>query len=187
MENLPAGWMRRRSGLVVPGGPCRDGRRSDRPGPSGFLATRHDACAVAEDREPWLRLHNGRRSIMPSRRRDAEAREWLAIVKRGQTLGFSALVLTLATIVTLAAIEQPWVAGTLATTGLAAIVAIFVTGEYQPAPVHTPEVAPPPPVRLPQQELPGAPPPSAATRRYPPLTQSTTRRPYSSAACSHAK
>jgi hypothetical protein len=27
----------------------------------------------------------------------------------------------------------------------------------------------------------------AATRRYPSLTQSTTRRPYSSAACSHAK
>jgi hypothetical protein len=30
---------------------------------------------------------------MPSRRRDADAREWLAIVKRGQILGFSALVL----------------------------------------------------------------------------------------------
>jgi hypothetical protein len=61
----------------------------------------------------------------------------------------------LATIVMLAAIRQPWVAGTLATTGLAAIVAIFVTGEYQPAPVHIPQVAPRRPVRLPQQELPG--------------------------------
>jgi hypothetical protein len=97
---------------------------------------------------------------MPSRRGDAEACEWLAIVKRGQILGFSALVLTLATIVTLAAIGQPWVAGTLATTGLAVIVAIFVTGEYQPAPVHIPEVEPRRFVRLPQQELPGARPPS---------------------------
>jgi hypothetical protein len=96
---------------------------------------------------------------MPSRRRDAEAREWLAIVKRGQILGFGALVLTLATIVTLAAIGQLWVAGIVATTGLAVIVAIFVTGDYQPVPVHIPEVAPPRPVRLPQQEFPGAPPP----------------------------
>jgi hypothetical protein len=100
-----------------------------------------------------------RRSILPSRREDAEARERLAIVKRGQILGFGALVLTLATIVTLAAIGQPWVAGIVATTGLAAIVAIFVTGQYQPAPVHIPEGAPRQPVRLPQQELPGAPPP----------------------------
>lgn len=96
---------------------------------------------------------------MPSRRRDAEAREWLAILKRGQILGFGALVLTLATIVTLAAIGQPWVAGIVATTGLPVTVAIFVTGEYQPAPVHIPEVPPPRPVRLPQQEFPGAPPP----------------------------
>jgi hypothetical protein len=71
---------------------------------------------------------------MPLRRGDAEARERLAIVKRGQILGFGALILTLATIVTLAAIGQPWVAGTVVTTGLAVIVAIFVTGEYQPAP-----------------------------------------------------
>jgi hypothetical protein len=54
--------------------------------------------------------------------------------------------LTLATIVTLPAIGQPWVAGIVATTGLAVIVAIFVTGQYQPAPVHIPEVAPRPPV-----------------------------------------
>ena len=101
-----------------------------------------------------------RRSILPSRHGD-EARERLAIVKRGQILGFGALVLTLATIVTLAAIGQPWVAGIVAT-GLAVIVAIFVTGQYQPAPVHIPEVAPRQPVRLPQQELPGAPPPPHA-------------------------
>jgi hypothetical protein len=106
-----------------------------------------------------LRIHNVRRSISPSRREDAEARERLAIVKRGQILGFGALVLMLATIVTLAAIGQPWVAGVVATTGLAVIVAIFVTGQYQSAPVHLPEVTPRQPVRLPQQELPGAPPP----------------------------
>jgi hypothetical protein len=100
-----------------------------------------------------------RRSILPARCGDAEARERLAIVKRGQALGFGALVLMLATIVTLAAIGQPWVAGIVATTGLASIVAIFVTGQYQPAPIHTPEVGPRQPVRLPQQELPGAPPP----------------------------
>jgi hypothetical protein len=103
-----------------------------------------------------------RRSIVPAQCGDAEARERLAIAKRGQVLGFGALVLMLATIVTLAAIGQPWVAGIVATTGLAAIVAIFVTGQYQPAPVHIPEVAPRQPVRLPQQELPGAPPPPHA-------------------------
>jgi len=103
-----------------------------------------------------------RRSTLPSRCGDAEAREQLAIVKRGQILGFGALVLTLATIVTLAAIGQPWVAGIVAT-GLVVTVATFVTGQYQPAPVHTPEAAPRQPVRLPQQELPGArPPPQVA-------------------------
>jgi hypothetical protein len=92
-----------------------------------------------------------RRSILLLGLRDAEARERLAMLKRGQILGFGALVLTLATIVTLAVVGQPWVAGIVAT-GLTVIVAIFVTGQYQPASVHQP-------VRLPQQELPGAPPP----------------------------
>ena len=103
-----------------------------------------------------------RRSILPARWGDAEARERLAILKRGQVLGFGALVLMLATIVTLAAIGQPWVAGIVATTGLPVIVAIFVTGQYQPAPVHIPEVVPRRRVWLPQQELPGAPPPPHA-------------------------
>lgn len=104
-----------------------------------------------------------RRSILPAQCGDSEARERLAIVKRGQVLGFGALVLMLATIVTLAAIGQPWVAGIVATTGLAVIVAIFVTGQYQPAPIHISEVVPRQPVQLPQQELPGAlPPPHSA-------------------------
>jgi hypothetical protein len=101
------------------------------------------------------------RSALPSRRGDAEARERLAIVKRGQIFGFGALVLTLATIVTLAALGQSWVAGIVAT-GLAVIVAIFVTGQYRPGPVHLTEVAPHQSTRLPQEELPGAPPPPHA-------------------------
>ena len=100
-----------------------------------------------------------RRSIAPAHCGDVEARERLAIAKRGQVLGFGALVLMLATIVTLAAIGQPWLAGIVATTGLAVIVAIFVTGQYQPAPIHIPEVVPRRPAWLPQQELPDAPPP----------------------------
>jgi hypothetical protein len=83
-------------------------------------------------------------------------------VKRGQILGFGALVLTLATIVTLAALGQSWVAGIVAT-GLAVIVAIFVTGQYRPSPVHIPDVAPHEPAWLPQQEMPGTPPPYVAT------------------------
>lgn len=87
----------------------------------------------------------------------AEGRERLVLLKRGQLLGFGALVLTLTTIVTLAAIGHPWVAGILATTGLATIVAIFVTGQHQPAPVRLPEDTSLQPVQLPQQELPGTP------------------------------
>jgi hypothetical protein len=111
-----------------------------------------------KNREPGLRPHNVGRSALPSRRGDADAGERLAIVKRGQILGFGALVLTLAAIVTLAALGQSWVAGIVAT-GLAVIVAIFVTGQYRPGPVHIPEVAPRQPARLSEQELPGAPPP----------------------------
>ena len=111
-----------------------------------------------KNREPGLRPYNVGRSALPSRRGDAEARERLAIVKRGQILGFGALVLMLAAIVALAALGQSWVAGIVAT-GLAVIVAIFVTGQYRPGPVHIPEVAPRQPARLSEQELPGAPPP----------------------------
>src|SRR5262245_34688589 len=104
--------MRRRSGLVVPGGPWRSGRRAVRPEPSGSPAPRQGASSsVTEDRELSLRIHTVRHSILPSRCADAEARERLAFVKRGQSLGFGALVLTLAIIVALAAIGQPWVAG----------------------------------------------------------------------------
>lgn len=64
---------------------------------------------------------------------DEGAREQLVIVKRGQILGFGALTLMLITIVTLAAIGQSWVAGTVATTGLAVVVGIFVTGRHKVA------------------------------------------------------
>jgi hypothetical protein len=109
-----------------------------------------------------VRIQNPRHPTLPSRRGDAEAGERLAIVKRGQTLGFGALVLMLATIVTLAAIGQPWVAGIVASTGLAVIVAIFVTGRYQPAPLHSPHVASGQPIRLVQPELQESPPPPYA-------------------------
>ena len=62
---------------------------------------------------------------------DEETRERLAIVKRGQLLGFYALALMLIAIVALSGIGQPWVAETLASAGLAVVVAIFVTGRYQ--------------------------------------------------------
>lgn len=83
-------------------------------------------------------------------------------MKRGQILGFGALIITLATIVTLAAIGHPWVAGIVATPGLAVIVAIFVTGQYNPARGHNAEVASRRSVRPPQQELPVAPPPPSS-------------------------
>jgi len=56
-----------------------------------------------------------------------------AAQRRGQVLGFGALVLMLAAIVALAAMGQPWVAGLVATTGgLPVIVPLFVTGQYRP-------------------------------------------------------
>ena len=73
---------------------------------------------------------------------DEEVRERLAIVKRGQILGLGALALMLITIVTLAAIGQSWVAGSVATAGLAVVVAIFVTGQYQDASEEPNRVAP---------------------------------------------
>lgn len=75
---------------------------------------------------------------LPVWNRQDEARQAFALVKRGQTLGFSALVLDLAATVTLALAGQPWVAGILATP-LLAIVAIFVTGRYQPARLPAPQ------------------------------------------------
>ncbi|WP_157036385.1 hypothetical protein [Streptomonospora alba] len=80
-------------------------------------------------------------------------------MKRGQSLGFSALIVTLAAIVALAAIGYPWVAGIVATTGLTAIVSIFVTGQYQPVPVRIPKGVPHQPVQLPRQDVPDTPPP----------------------------
>lgn len=108
-------------------------------------------------RELRLSTRKVRRSNLPSRREDAEAREQLAIVRRGQALGFGALVLTLATIVTLAAIGQPWVAGAVATLGSWVIVAIFRTGKCQTAALDAPEVVPHQFVRLFRQGLSGRP------------------------------
>jgi hypothetical protein len=61
-----------------------------------------------------------------------------AAQRRGQLLGFGALALMLAAIVTLAALGQAWVAGLVASTGgLPVIVPLFVTGQYRPTPGKT--------------------------------------------------
>ena len=91
--------------------------------------------------------------------RVGEAQTRLQLVKRGQAFGLAALVATLIAIVALAALGQPWVAGILATAGLAGIAAVFVTGRYEPAPTYVPEVSPPPPpLPVPRQAAPGEPP-----------------------------
>ena len=91
--------------------------------------------------------------------RVAEAHTRLELVRRGQVFGFAALVATLIAIVALAALGQPWVAGVLAGVGLAGIAAVFVTGQYEPAPAYVPEVSPPPPpLPVPRQAPPGEPP-----------------------------
>ncbi|GAA5172028.1 hypothetical protein GCM10023321_71330 [Pseudonocardia eucalypti] len=113
---------------MIPGGPRRDGHRSahlEHPG-------------VPEGRESG-QCHQLHPSILPAQGEDAHERT--AVIRRRQTLGFAALVLVLAATVTLAAIGQPWVAGLVATTGLGATVATFVTGKYQPPRIHIPKVA----------------------------------------------
>lgn len=98
-----------------------------------------------------------------SGRDDHGPREQLAIAKRGQILGFGALILMLASIVTLAALGQPWVAGIVATTGgLPVIVALFVTGQYRPSPATVPEIVQQQTGQLPDQGAPNAPPPPVA-------------------------
>jgi hypothetical protein len=72
--------------------------------------------------------------------RVAEAQARLDLIKRGQAFGFAALLAMLAAIIALAAIGQSWVAGVLAGVGLAGIVAVFVTGRYEAAPVSVPDV-----------------------------------------------
>jgi hypothetical protein len=109
-------------------------------------------------------IHEVRHPNVPPQRAEAEeASERLAIVMRGQLLGFGALVLTLAAIVTLAAIGQPWVAGILATASLTSTVAMFVTGQYQPPHAPNSDAATRLPAGPPQQELPGTPPAAPAT------------------------
>jgi hypothetical protein len=70
--------------------------------------------------------------------------ERLVLMKRGQILGFCALLPTLVTIVLLAAIGQPWVAGIVASS-LTVVVGLFLTGRNLPKlsqyqPMHPPEV-----------------------------------------------
>jgi hypothetical protein len=83
-----------------------------RPGRPSAASNRHAAPRQA------IR-HNG-----TGRRRDLAA--------RGQAYGFAALVLILVTVVILAVIRQPWLAGLVVTTGLVGVVGIFVTGRFPP-------------------------------------------------------
>lgn len=130
--------MRRRSGEVVSTAPQPGQHRSE---PLASPAVRHDTSSVVADAEHPLSAHKPRHSITLPHRGRSETDGWLAIVERGQILGFRALVLILATIITLALIGQPWVAGILAT-ALAAIVATFVTGRYNPPSTRVSEVTP---------------------------------------------
>lgn len=133
MENLPETWVTRLPGLVVPGTDVYEGYLPVHPRPPacppGFW---RDAKRLSEDRELLPTPSEATPPPPQERSADENAIERLAIVKRGQLLGFGALVLMLIAIVTLAAIGQPWVAGTVATAGLAVVVAIFVTGQCQP-------------------------------------------------------
>jgi hypothetical protein len=61
------------------------------------------------------------------------------LAARGQVFGFAALVLILVTIVVLANMDQPVLAGIVTTTGLVGVVGIFVTGRLQPRAAERPE------------------------------------------------
>jgi hypothetical protein len=58
-------------------------------------------------------------------------------IREGRIVGLMALTLMLATVVFLASVGQPWVAAVIGGTCLTAIVAIFVTGRYEPSPSPT--------------------------------------------------
>jgi hypothetical protein len=88
--------------------------------------------------------------------RNAERGNLPGIEKSRYVYGLSALILILAAIVTLGAIGQPWVAAGVVTTVLVRVVAIFVTGEYDPAPVNTAPPVETQPAWTPQEDLPGA-------------------------------
>ena len=78
---------------------------------------------------------------VPAGRSDGRSDEQAATTRR-QNLGLVALILMLVTIVALAALGQPWVAGAVAA-GLAAVVAIFVTGQHRGDPQGLPGVGQP--------------------------------------------
>jgi hypothetical protein len=73
---------------------------------------------------------------VPAGRSEERSDEHAAVARR-QNLGLFALVLMLVTIVVLAVLGQPWVAGAVAA-GLTAVVAIFVTGQHREDPQGLP-------------------------------------------------
>lgn len=100
--------------------------------------------------------HTEHQALYPSYgvARDHERSDWAAITKRGQAFGFWALILTLAAVVLLAALGQPWVAGIVTTTAVPAILPIFATGGCRHTPTAGACQTPQPAV----QEPPGSPP-----------------------------
>jgi len=62
-------------------------------------------------------------------------------VLQGRVFGLAALMLMLGTVIVLSLIGQPWVAGVIGGTGLAVIVAVFVTGHYEPRALPEPRQA----------------------------------------------
>lgn len=110
---------------------------------------------------PWAGLRFSRPTSRSSRRSCAEravADGWLDLAARGQAFGFGALVLILATIITLAVLGQPWLAGVVATSSLVGVVGIFVTGRFQSQSDADRELEPPESVRRSGPQAPGLPP-----------------------------
>jgi len=84
----------------------------------------------------------------------------VAIAKRGQAFGFWALILTLAVVVMLAALGQPWVAGIVTTTAVPAILPLFATSGHR----HARAVEAHQTLKPAVQEPPGSPPLPEGTR-----------------------
>jgi hypothetical protein len=95
-----------------------------RPGRPSAATNRH-----AAPRQAIGHKGTGRRRDLAARGHTGRRRDLAA---RGQALGFAALVLILVTVVVLAVIRQPGLAGLIVTTGLIGVVGIFVTGRFPP-------------------------------------------------------
>jgi hypothetical protein len=69
-------------------------------------------------------------------RADRELEHRVNLARRGQLMGLSALVLILGTVILLSLTGHDWVAGAVALPGVFSIIAVFVTGKYDPPPTE---------------------------------------------------